>query len=141
MNPLSSGLIVPAEHYSQIQADVSSRSFEEACGFLAGLGNRTRLVIPVSNILHDRYRFRMDPKEELNAFQQVEEAGLEILAIYHSHPQGIQQPSPTDRAELTFPGIIYLIFYQEGQDWRCRGYLMESEGEAREVPVIISENT
>ena len=73
---------------------------------IVGEGNQSRLVIPVTNILHDPYRFRMDPEEELKAFLLAEEKGWEILAIYHSHPQGIQHPSPTDFTELTFPGVI-----------------------------------
>ena len=54
----------------------------------------------------------MDPEEELKAFISVEEKGWDILAVYHSHPHGIDHPSATDIDELTFPGIIYLIWYQ-----------------------------
>jgi proteasome lid subunit RPN8/RPN11 len=139
MNTLLSRLILSPEQWSQIVGDVTSRLQEEACGFLAGVGGRVGLVIPVANMLHDPYRFRMDPKEELLAFQRIEEKGMEVLAIYHSHPNGIQRPSATDFAELTFSGIIYLILYQEDQVWQGRAYLMQRQGEAGEVPVIISK--
>ena len=140
MNLLSSGLTLSPTQWSQIKAEVSSRQNEEACGLLAGVGNLTSLVIPITNILHDPYRFRMDPKEELIALQLIEEKGYEVLAVYHSHPNGLQRPSPTDYAELTFSGIIYLILFPEGYDWQCRGYYMQSQGEAGEVPVTISDN-
>jgi len=138
MNPLLSGIVITPEHFTQMHADVISRSPEEACGLIAGAGNHSRQVIPVTNVLHHPYRFRMDPQEELNAFLLVEEKGWDILAIYHSHPQGIDHPSPTDYAELTFPGIIYLIWYQDAQQWHCRGYLMQSSTGAVEIPVTIS---
>jgi proteasome lid subunit RPN8/RPN11 len=140
MNTLRSGLILAPAHWAQMEADVSSKVHEEACGLIAGIDNRSKIVIPVTNILHAPHRFRMDPQEELNAFLLAEQNGWDILAIYHSHPFGIQNPSPTDLVELTFPGIIYLIWYQEIAVWHCRGYLMHSQMEPEEVPVTISTN-
>jgi proteasome lid subunit RPN8/RPN11 len=134
------GFFLTQRLWEQMQADVSARAAEEACGLIAGRGNRSEIVIPVTNILHDPYRFRMDPQEELNAFVLVEQQGWDIIAIYHSHPHGIQTPSLTDHAELTFPGIIYLIWYQDANGWQCRGYLMQSEQKAEEIPVITSTN-
>ncbi|MGE5122895.1 MAG: Mov34/MPN/PAD-1 family protein, partial [Acidobacteriaceae bacterium] len=61
-----------------------------------------------------------------------------VIAVYHSHPHGIARPSATDLDELTFPGIVYLIWYQQEATWYCRGYLMNSDQAPIEVPVIIS---
>lgn len=133
-------LIITPELWSQMAADVATRFPEEACGFVAGNGNYSQMVIPVKNMLHDPHHFRMDPDEELKAFLHVEEKGLDILAIYHSHPYGISRPSPTDFSELTFPGIIYLIWYQMANTWNCRGYLMESPSNADEIRIIRSAN-
>jgi proteasome lid subunit RPN8/RPN11 len=122
-----------------MEVDISAKVPEEACGLIAGEGNRARLVLPVTNVLHDKYRFRMDPKEQLEAFLQAEKQGYEIIAIYHSHPKGISRPSATDIAELTFPGIIYIIWYQKAKQWHCRAYLMQSGAGTGEVPVMISK--
>lgn len=139
MNTLSSGIMINSDHWAQMEADVSQRSQEEACGLVAGEGKHAWLVIPVTNLLHNPYRFRMDPKEELDAFQLIDAKGWEVLAIYHSHPGGISSPSATDFAELTFPGVIYLIWYQDADTWRCRGYQMDPKAGAIEVPVIVSK--
>jgi proteasome lid subunit RPN8/RPN11 len=138
MKTLSTGLHLAPEHWMQMEADVSAKTPEEACGIIAGEGNHSRLVIPVTNILHDAFRFRMDPEEQLKAFLLVEENGWDILAIYHSHPHGINSPSVSDYNELTFPDLIYLIWYQDANTWKCRGYLMQSQTGTGEVPVIIS---
>jgi proteasome lid subunit RPN8/RPN11 len=137
MTPLSSGIYLTAEHWKQMEEDIIARSPEEACGLVAGVGNESRLIIPVTNILHDAFRFRLDPNEELKAFMYVEDKGWDILAVYHSHPNGIDHPSPTDIDELTFPGIIYLIWYQNADDWKCRAYLMQGGSQVSEVPVVI----
>ena len=138
MNLDSAGIVISPEDWALMEADVSTRSPEEACGFVGGEANQARVVIPITNILHDPYRFRMDPDEELHAFMSIERQGWEVIAIYHSHPQGINRPSATDVAELTFPGVIYLIWYQAGGKWECRGYYMAPQGTALEVPLIIS---
>jgi proteasome lid subunit RPN8/RPN11 len=139
MNSLLNGLYLIQDHWAQMEADVRVKAPEEACGIVIGEGNNSRFVIPVTNILHSPSRFRMEPKEQLSAFQLAEENGLDILAVYHSHPQGINKPSATDFEELTFPGTIYLIWFMVATKWNCRGYLMYPQMDAVEVPVIILE--
>ena len=51
----------------------------------------------------------MNPKGQIAAFTDAEEDGLEITAVYHSHPAGPEIPSPTDIAQATYPELIYLI--------------------------------
>jgi len=139
MNSLTNGIQLSPGHWAQMEADIKAKTPEEACGIVLGEGNHARLVIPVTNILHSPTRFRMEPKEQLSAYLLAEEKKLDILAVYHSHPHGINQPSVTDYKELTFPGIIYLIWYSKDGEWNCRGYLMNTRLDTGEVPVIISE--
>ena len=139
MNLLTNGIYISPDHWAQMEADVRARAPEEACGIVVGEGNHSWLVIPVTNILHSPSRFRMEPKEQLSAFLLAEEKRLDVLAVYHSHPQGINKPSATDFEELTFPGIIYLIWYIVANEWKCRGYLMHPRMDAVEVRVIISD--
>lgn len=138
MNPLSSGFYLNQEQWAQMEADVASKVPEEACGIVAGNLNQARQVIPITNMLHHPFRFRMEPEEQLKAFLLAEEKGWDILAIYHSHPHGIDTPSVTDHEELTFPGVIYLIWYQKSSQWLCRAYLMDTHNNAYEVPLILS---
>jgi proteasome lid subunit RPN8/RPN11 len=137
MSSLANGIHLEQTHWHLMEADVNAKCPEEACGLVIGTGNDSKLVVPVTNILHSPVKFRMDPQEELNAFYLAEQNGWDILAIYHSHPQGKGEPSPTDMAELSFPGTIYLIWYYEFNDWRCRGFLMYPGEVPKEVPVRI----
>ena len=140
MNTLRQGLYIHVEHWAQMEADVSSRADEEACGFVAGEGQYSRLVIPVTNSLHSPTRFRMQPDEELKALLLMEDRGLELLAVYHSHPHGISEPSITDHAELTLPCTVYLIWYEAECVWHCRGFIMSSQSSADEIPLIVHGN-
>lgn len=140
MNSPAGNFYLLPQHWALMEADVRLKAPEEACGIVAGEHNHARLVIPVTNVLHSPHRFRMDPEEELKALYQVEERGLEIIAVYHSHPHGIDRPSPTDHAELTFPGTIYLIWYEYNQQWHCRAYKMNSQDDSEEISLVINES-
>lgn len=81
----------------------------EACGILAGRDGRVRRVYAVDNLLRSPVAFEMEPQQQLHAMLHLEEAGLEMLAIYHSHPKGPQTPSPTDIAQAYYPDVAHVI--------------------------------
>jgi proteasome lid subunit RPN8/RPN11 len=100
---------------------------EEGCGLLGGQGSVCSRVIPISNELHSPTGFRMDPQEQLRAFLQFEDQGLELTAIYHSHPHGPQIPSATDVAEFAYPGVISMICVPLVTHWMVRGFIIDGE--------------
>jgi proteasome lid subunit RPN8/RPN11 len=60
-----------------------------------------------SKRLKDRYE--LDPRSYIEADSWARENGLEILGIYHSHPDHPSVPSETDR-QVASPGWAYIIF-------------------------------
>ena len=102
-------LFLTDEHISHIIFHIESCLPEEACGLIGGIEGAAKLVVPVENELHSRVRFRMAPLDQLKAFDQIEGQGWELLAIFHSHPQGPPGPSPTDIAEFFYPGSAVVI--------------------------------
>ena len=112
---------------------------EEVCGLLAGSGNRVSIAIPVTNQLHSPYRYRMDPEQQLQAFLKIDDLDLELLGIYHSHPQGPIRPSETDIAEANYPYAVYIILCPSSTGWEQRGYSIRN-GEVNEVAILVEES-
>jgi len=81
----------------------------EACGLLAGTDDLIRRRYEVDNILRSSTAYEMDPEQQVQAMLDIEEQGLSLLAIYHSHPHGPAFPSETDVAQAYFPEAVYLI--------------------------------
>jgi proteasome lid subunit RPN8/RPN11 len=115
--------------WEQMRQDVARRAPEEACGLLAGRRQGEQLVadllIITTNLLHSATRYRIDPHEQLAAFNQMEAQGLELVGIYHSHPQGPENPSPTDLVEAYYPEAVQLIWSGRDGEWTCAAYTIQ----------------
>jgi proteasome lid subunit RPN8/RPN11 len=97
---------------------------EEACGILSGTQDRVVVsVIPITNELHSPTAFQMAPIEQIQAFLQLEKNNLEMIAVYHSHPNGPAQPSESDIDQFRYPGVIQLIW--SFQDSGSFGFTVE----------------
>jgi proteasome lid subunit RPN8/RPN11 len=117
---------------------------DEACGLLAGAGDRIVCVYPVRNARASPVYYEMDAGEQLRALEDIDERGWELAAVYHSHTHTRAYPSRTDvevaQATLAFyPETLYVIVslaYPDNPDFRA----FRIEGtEIREVPVTIDE--
>jgi proteasome lid subunit RPN8/RPN11 len=120
-------LILSTLHYQHMLDHLLSCLPAEGCGMLGGRpGERIcQAVLPVPNQLRSPVRFRMDPSAQLKAFYELEALGLELLAVFHSHPTGPDHPSPTDLGEFAYPGVLYLIWSPapfDPQGWQCRAF-------------------
>jgi proteasome lid subunit RPN8/RPN11 len=100
---------------------------EEGCGLLGGKQDLCQRVWAISNLLHSPNGFRMDPQAQLQAFIQMEELGIDLIGIYHSHPHGPQAPSASDVAEFAYPGVISLICVPANGEWIVRGFEIRND--------------
>ena len=82
---------------------------EEACGLVGGLDGRAARLYPVENVRHSPVAFEMEPVQQIKALLAMEAEGLELIAIYHSHPHGPARPSTTDVANAYYPDAVQLI--------------------------------
>ena len=85
----------------------------EGCGLLLGGergGRRTALrAVPAENAAADpRRRYEISPERFLAAEKQAREEGLEVVGIFHSHPDRAAEPSRFDRRRA-WPYYSYVI--------------------------------
>ena len=77
---------------------------------MGGADGRAERVTPVENALHSPVAYAMQPQAQVEAMMAFERDGLELLAIFHSHPGGPAVPSQTDVRQAYYPDSLYLIF-------------------------------
>jgi len=68
----------------------------EACGILAGKNNFVTEIYKIKNIETSSVSYFMETKEQLKAMKDIRQKGLEMIAIFHSHPFGSAYPSQKD---------------------------------------------
>jgi len=135
MPPVS--LRLTSEQWRTITEQLTRELPNEACGLLGGRGNVVEQVIAVENAAHSPVRYEMAPAQQLEAMLALESAGLELTAIYHSHPHGPATPSATDVAEAYYPDSLYVICApDERGQWRGRAFRI-ADGEVSETPLVI----
>jgi len=89
---------------------------EEICGILRGRDGRATSLYRARNLAEDRIdNYDVDPQTLLKQFE-FEEAGDEMVAIYHSHPVSVAYPSATDAWNAHYPETYYLICSLEFDD-------------------------
>lgn len=135
MSETLSQIAIDEEWIAEMREHVLSCLPEEACGLLGGRIDgakaAVKVVIPVENVLHSPVRFRMDPREQLRAFNRLDDLGLELVGIFHSHPTGPNAPSATDLAEFYYPGVAFLIWSPGSEGWQLRAFHIAGEGAAK----------
>ncbi len=137
-------IVIPVSLHLMMLAEIEKLPTEEACGLLAGriFGDQyaAERVIPTTNILHNPFRYQMDPNEQLRAFVEIENQALELVGIYHSHLSLPIGPSETDIREAYYPEAAYLIWSRPNGRWECRGYAIR-DGIARQIEIILVDES
>lgn len=139
-------LILTREHWNRMRSHVESTRPREACGLLAGKGELVSDVLQISNQNGSETTFRMDPVEQIRAFNWMEANGLELIGIYHSHPAGPETgvpgnsgPSATDVFEAAYP-VAYVIWSRPEGTWQARCFSIE-DGRALEVELRVESGS
>jgi proteasome lid subunit RPN8/RPN11 len=139
----SSRIYLTAAQMDSMRSDVSSRAPQEACGLLTGKRSEEMIfvdeVYAIENALHSSVRYQLDPQQQVDVFLSVEKRGLEVVGIYHSHPEGPDHPSETDLEEAYYPEVVYLIWFHQAGDWECRCFSIQGKI-ITPVELMISKN-
>ncbi|HEX5416294.1 MAG TPA: M67 family metallopeptidase [Chloroflexota bacterium] len=96
-------------HQDEIIAHARAEFPNECVGLLLGKDNRAERLLRMENIERSPLNYRVDPRELLRIFDEMDELGLQLVGIYHSHTHSPARPSKTDIAYAGYPDAHYLI--------------------------------
>lgn len=124
-------MLITKEDYRKVIKDCIDASPQEACGLISGYridGGLTLVanrVYPTRNLNGSATSYRVSPEDQLRIMLDIENAGFELVGIYHSHPNGRAYPSITDVEQAFYPNVVYLIVgMKDGIE--VRGYHIEN---------------
>ena len=82
----------------------------ECCGLIGGKDGRATTVYPAVNAEASPFRYSIAPAEQLDLLNRIDDAGEELVCIYHSHTKTEPYPSETDvNLAAGWPDVAWLI--------------------------------
>ncbi len=132
-------LVLSNEIADRIRAHGAESYPHECCGALFGAegknGREVRELFPLVNRREDspRNRFSITPGDFRAAEKAAEQAGLELVGWYHSHPDHPPLPSEYDR-EHAWPWYSYVILSVAEGEPRQMACWRLADGRARFEP-------
>ncbi|MEM7107135.1 MAG: M67 family metallopeptidase [Bacteroidota bacterium] len=123
---MNSEIIVAPSAWSKMKIDAEVRYPYECCGFFYGK-QHPKTVTDVLSIKNSeegdqRRRFEISPLDYMKGERFAEENKVELLGIYHSHPDHPATPSEHDRIHAV-PVFSYVILsvangkYRNATSW------------------------
>lgn len=107
---------IPRSIYEEIVEHAQREWPLECCGILGGKGETAGRAFGLSNLEKSSTRYVMSPQEQLNVFEILEKEGMDMIAIYHSHPHSVSFPSETDVEMAFYPEVLWIIISLEERE-------------------------
>jgi proteasome lid subunit RPN8/RPN11 len=104
-------LKIKSELIEQINKHIEAAYPGEGAGFLLGAEGDVTEVLPLDNAREEeaRYnRFLLTPEDYMKAEMKAMELGVDLIGVFHSHPDCPNVPSEYDR-EWAQPFFSYII--------------------------------
>ena len=129
---------IEGKYLSEMISHAREDAPQEACGILAGRGHRVLRMYRARNAQRSPTSYSLDPEEQYRIFRDIEDRGLELVGIYHSHPSSPATPSDTDIEQAYYPEVSYvLISLADPDEPQLRAFRITEEGVAEEDMVVV----
>ncbi len=125
------------ELYEEIVAHARAEAPNECCGMVSGRDGEAVEVYRAVNAEASPLRFRIEGDEQLRLHNEIDAAGLDLEAIYHSHTRTEPRPSQTDISFAQWwPEILWIIVGLAGEATDVRTWRID-DGRVSEAKLEI----
>ena len=123
----------------EIVAQARAEAPNECCGIVGTRDGEAVELFKTRNAAASPLRYEIDSKDLLRAYTAIDDAGLDVGIIYHSHTRSAPEPSQTDINLARFPDAIYLIVgVQDPERDELRAWYID-DGKVAEAPLEVEE--
>jgi [CysO sulfur-carrier protein]-S-L-cysteine hydrolase len=115
-------VVIPAAMRDEIVAHARAGLPNEACGILAGVDGVAERFFPAEPDEPSPYYYRISAEDQIRIINEIDDAGLDLIGIYHSHVSSPAYPSRTDAEQAFWPEAVYLIVSLAGEAPDLKGF-------------------
>ena len=122
--------------YDQMVDHARAEAPNECCGMVATSNGEAIKVYPAVNAAASPLRYEIDGAEQYRIQMDIDDAGHDLGAIYHSHTRSKPYPSQTDINLAFYPEALYVIVGLAGEAAEVRGYTIR-DGTVAEAELVV----
>lgn len=111
--------------YDEMVAHAQADAPDECCGMIASRDGEAVRLYRAENAAHSPLRYEIDGAEQYRIQMEIEDAGLDLGAIYHSHTRSAPYPSQTDINLAFYPETLYIIVGVAGDEPEVRAFRIQ----------------
>jgi proteasome lid subunit RPN8/RPN11 len=111
----------------------------ECCGMIAARDGEAVSVYRARNAAASPLRYELDPRDQLRIMEEIDDAGLDLGAIYHSHTRSAPYPSQTDVNLAFYPDSLYVIVGVADAEPEVRAYRIPAADRIEVVELDVVE--
>jgi proteasome lid subunit RPN8/RPN11 len=128
---------VARELYDEMVAHAREDAPNECCGMVASRNGEAVTVYRATNAAASPLRYEIDGAEQYRIQMEIDEAQLDLGAIYHSHTRSEPYPSQTDINLAFYPDALYIIVGLANGDPDVRAYTIR-DGQVAEAELVVA---
>ena len=122
-------IVLTQKEKDKLVAHAIEQQPSESCAMLLGkkVDNfwNVKEVFLTQNIDNSQTNFTISPEELLKGYQLAEKMNLELVGVFHSHPNSDATPSDTDKKFMQNNPMPWIIF--SGVTNGLKAYLLDSD--------------
>ena len=97
----------------------------ESCAILFGKKDTVSEIFLTENIEKSPVNFTISNDQLIDAYKMAEDKKMEIIGIFHSHPNSEAYPSNTDKKFMQGNPVVWIIYSGINKDFKA--YTLESD--------------
>ena len=97
----------------------------EACAILFGKNNEVLDIFLTENIEGSPVNFTISNEQLIEGYNIAEQKKMEVIGIFHSHPNSDAFPSNTDKKFMQSNPVVWIIY--SGINKNFRAFILESD--------------
>ena len=122
--------------HDELIAHARAEAPNECVGMIASRDGEAVAVHRATNAAASPLRYEIEGREQYRIQTAIEDAGLDLGAIYHSHTRSAPEPSQTDINLAFYPDALYVIVGLQGSEPDVRAWRI-ADGQVSEAQLDV----
>ena len=103
----------------------------ESCAILFGKNNQVQDLFLTENVDESPVNFTISNKQLIEGYRIAQEQKMDVVGIFHSHPNSDAFPSNTDKKFMQSNPVVWIIY--SGINKNFRAFILDSN--ITEIPI------